>query len=117
MKDWIKLLNPEEVKFQLITSTFYIIAYDILIETIVQDVKFFYLMGSDQNELKTKYKAQVRSLYKQDIVIASSLWLKKHDAISEEDIEKIKAFKEHRNELAHELSGMIANSKKELGLN
>lgn len=114
MKDWLKLLNPEEVKFQLITSSFYITAYDILIETVVQKIKDFYMSGFDENGMiiDPNYKKQVRSLHKQDIVIASSLWLKKHDAISEGDLEKIKIFKEHRNELAHELSEMIVDSDK-----
>lgn len=114
MKDWMKLINPEEVKFQLITSSFYITAYDILIETIVQEVKDFYMSGFNKNGIiiDPNYKNQVRGLYKDDIVIASSLWLKNNDAISEEDVEKIKLFKEHRNELAHELSEMIADSEK-----
>ncbi len=114
IKDWMKLLDPEEVKFQLISSSFYITAYDILIETIVQKIKDFYMTGFDENGmiLEANYKIQVRNLFKKDIVTASSLWLKNHDAITEEEVEKIILFKDHRNELAHELSEMIADSGK-----
>jgi len=114
INDWMKLLDPEEVKFQLISSSFYITAYDILIETVVQKIKDFYMSGFDENGMiiDPKYKIQVRNLYKNDIVVASSLWLKNHEAITEEEVEKIKLFKEHRNELAHELSEMIGDSGK-----
>jgi hypothetical protein len=113
-KDWMKLLDPEEVKFQLISSSFYITAYDILIETIVQKIKDFYLSGFDENgiTLDPAYKIKVRNLNKKDIVIASALWLKNQGAITQEEVVKIKLFKDHRNELAHELSEMISDSGK-----
>lgn len=114
INDWLKLLDPEEVKFQLITSSFYITTYDILIETIVQKIKDFYISGFDENGdiIDPNYKTQVRGLCKKDIIIASSIWLKNRNAISNEEVDKIKLFKKHRNELAHELSEMIVDSGK-----
>ena len=35
-KDWMKFLDADEVKFQLITASLYLTAYDLLIESIVQ---------------------------------------------------------------------------------
>lgn len=114
LDNWMKLLDPEEVKFQLITSAFYITSYDILIESIVHKLKGIYLLGFDDNEmvLDEKYKTEVKNLYKKDIVIASAIWHRNKGAISDEDVERIKLFKEHKNELAHELSEIIGDSTK-----
>jgi len=113
-KDWIKFLDADEVKFQLITASLYLTAYDLLIESIVQKIKDFYTNGFDENGwiIDEKYKTDVRGLYKKDIVIASLKWLEKNNVIAESEIDLVKIFKEHRNELAHELSKMISDSDK-----
>jgi len=113
-KDWMKFFDEEEVKFQLITASLYLTAYDLLIESIVQKIKDFYSVGFDENGLiiDETYKFEVKELYKKDIVIASLKWLRNHDVITEHEIKRIILFKKHRNELAHELSKMISDSDK-----
>jgi len=110
----MKFLDADEVKFQLITASLYLTAYDLLIESVVHKIKDFYTNGFDENGwiVDEKYKVEVRGLYKKDIVIASLKWLEKNNVISENEIDRVKLFKEHRNELAHELSRMISNSDK-----
>ncbi|MFC3901324.1 hypothetical protein SAMN05421749_11126 [Acinetobacter marinus] len=113
-KDWMKFLDPDEVKFQLISASLYLTAYDLLIESIIQKIKDFYTNGFNENglTLDTKYETQVRELYRKDIIIASLIWLEKNGVISKDDIQSVKNFKIHRNELAHELSKMISDSGK-----
>jgi len=111
-KDWIKFLNPDEVKFNLISASIYITAYDNLINTVIDNIKDFYIDGFDENGFITseEYKIQVKELYKKDIVIASLLWLEKNHAITSEEVERVKIFKSHRNEIAHELTKIITDS-------
>ncbi|MCJ8145335.1 hypothetical protein MKI79_00105 [Acinetobacter sp. A3.8] len=113
-KDWMKFLDPEEVKFQLISASLYLTAYDLLIDCIIQKIKSFYTNGFDESGwiLDTEYETQVRELYRKDIIIASLIWLEKNGVISKDDIQNVKYFKIHRNELAHELSKMISDSGK-----
>jgi hypothetical protein len=111
-KDWMKFLDENEVKFQLITASLYLTAYDLLIDTVIRKIEEFYTDGFDENGfiIGKKYKTEVRGLYKKDIVIASTKWLVQNNVISELELERIKLFKEHRNELAHELTKMISDS-------
>lgn len=111
-KDWMKLLDENEVKFQLITASLYLTAYDLLIDTIIRKIEEFYIDGFDENGfiISEIYKSEVKGLYKKDIVIASTKWLVNNEVINETELERIKIFKLHRNELAHELTQMIADS-------
>jgi hypothetical protein len=111
-KDWIKFLNPDEVKFNLISASIYITAYDNLITTVIDKIKDFYIDGFDENGyiIDDDYKIKVKELCKKDIVIASLLWLEKNNAITSEEVERVKVFKSHRNEIAHELSKILTDS-------
>ena len=111
-KDWMKFLDESEVKFQLITASLYLTAYDLLIDTIVRKIEEFYTDGFDENGfiISDKYKTQVRGIYKKDIVLASTKWLVQNKVITESESERIKIFKAHRNVLAHELTKMISDS-------
>lgn len=112
VKDWIKFLNPDEVKFSLISASIFITAYDNLITTVIDKIKDFYVEGFDENGfiVSEEYKKQVKELCKKDIVIASLLWLEKNHAITSEEVERVKIFRDHRNEIAHELSKILADS-------
>jgi hypothetical protein len=111
-KDWIKFLNPDEVKFNLISASIFITAYDNLITTVIDKIKEFYIDGLDENGyiINDDYKIQVKELYKKDIVIASLLWLENNNAITSEEVERVKIFKSHRNEIAHELSKILTDT-------
>ena len=111
-EDCLKFFDKDEVRFQLITASTYITAYDLLIDTIIRKIEEFYIDGYDENGLKIgkRYQTEVRELYKKDIVIASTRWLVKYKVITKSEMERIKIFRKHRNELAHELTKMISDS-------
>lgn len=111
-KDWIKFLSPDEVKFNLISASIYITAYDNLITTVIDKIREFYIEGFDENGyiINDDYKIQVKELYKKDVVIASLLWLENNNAITSEEVERVKVFKIHRNEIAHELTKILTDS-------
>jgi len=111
-KDWIKFLSPDEIKFNLISASIYITAYDNLITTVIDKIREFYIEGFDENGyiINDDYKIQVKELYKKDVVIASLLWLENNNAITSEEVERVKIFKNHRNEIAHELTKILTDS-------
>ena len=51
LRDWIKFLNPNEVKFQLTIASLYLTSYEFLIESIVQKTKDFYTNGFKNGEV------------------------------------------------------------------
>ena len=111
-RDCMKFFDENEVRYQLITASIYLTAYDLLIDTIIRKIEEFYTDGYDENGLKIgkRYQTEVRELYKKDIVIASTRWLVKYKVITKSEMERIKIFRKHRNELAHELTKMISDS-------
>jgi hypothetical protein len=63
----------------------------------------------DENHNKIidpKYETEVLSLDKCKL-IASTKWLIKSDALTENDLKKIRQIREHRNEIAHELQDIV----------
>lgn len=113
LKDWIKFLDEDEVKFQLICSSLYMTAYELLIDVIVKKLIDFYCEGIEDNEpiISENYKTRVKTLFKGDIVIASSFWLRDRHVITDLEVERIKEFKIHRNDIAHELPKIISDSE------
>lgn len=111
LNDWKKFLDPDEVKFQLVCASLYLSAYELLIDNMLKRVKDFYFVGVPpvESTYSEDYK-KVRALYPKDIVIATAIWLKKQDAISQEDVAKITEFKKYRNEIAHEIPKMISDT-------
>jgi len=112
LKDWLKFLDADEVKFQLICSSLYMTAYELLIDAIVKKLLDFYTEGMEDNEpiISENYKSRVKTLFRGDIVIASSLWLRDRHVITDLEVERIKKFKIHRNDIAHELPKIISES-------
>jgi hypothetical protein len=112
VRDMFKFLNQDILKSQLIIASLYLSAYEMLIHSVVERIKEFYIRGFDGEKYiyGEDYKNDVKSLYKQDIVVASSLWLRDNGAITDDDVENIKAFKLHRNDIAHELPKYLLDS-------
>jgi len=101
------------VKFQLTCASFYLAAYELLIYSIVIKTKDFYTrdLSNGKLGLSKDYKKKVKALFPQDIVVASSLWLYELNAITEAEVEKIKEYKNHRNDIAYELPKIISDSE------
>jgi len=105
---WERFLDPEVLRPNLILASVYIAAFEVLKNSIIERLRFFYVSGFDQNgdiispEYKDEVLAKDRSL-----TYASLKWLKEAKAITDEDVEKFTKAKECRNLLAHEITKML----------
>ena len=110
---WLKVLEPEILKRNLINCSLFILAYEIFKQSVIDHPKGFYCHEWENGKWKIsqRYKDDVIKLHPKDLFHASCLWFKENDAIDEKDIEKISAIRKHRNEIAHELPSYIAADK------
>ncbi len=113
LNNWIKFLNPDEVKFHLTCASLYLTAYEMLIETILRLSKDFYTVGWDGTNdiISDGYKNSLKALYPKDITIASAMWFhSKLNCLDESDVNLIKELKAYRNQLAHEMPKVVSNT-------
>jgi hypothetical protein len=115
LKDWMKFLNADEVKFQLICASLYLTSYELLMDVVVKKTKDFFINGFEDGEITFNEEYSiVRVLFPKDIVIASSLWLRNSGAIDDNDVEKIKEYKDYRNKIAHEIPKVISDTSHDI---
>lgn len=134
MIDPNKVLSPDVLRTNLLLSSLYLTAYEMLKMAIVEDIKDFFIFQSEITDdiekemLKSLQKELVerfRESYQNDVdtyenevgislddrdktgLIPSCKWLQKHGALSEADIDEIKVFRDHRNEIAHKLPTIL----------
>lgn len=102
------LLNHQVTKNNLILSSLYLSAYELLKYSVIERIKGFFTFDfeEDKTVIDDQYKDEVLKLHK-DPFIASCLWLEKNGAITEAEIEQIKETRSHRNEIAHELPKVL----------
>jgi hypothetical protein len=103
---WEHFLDPEILRPNLILASIYITAFEILQNSIIQQIQDFYTIGFNENGCLPEYKEAILSKYKGPLY-ASLDWLKENKAINDEDIEKFNRIKDYRNLLVHELSRML----------
>lgn len=105
---WENLLNPETLKSNLIISSIYITAFELLKDTIEYYPKVFFSEGYNSQGMKLgqSYKEEVSSLNKSS-VYASLEWFKNMEAITEGDIKVFTEIKNIRNKLVHEMAKRI----------
>lgn len=101
---WKNLLNPETLKSNLIISSMYITAFELLKDNIEHYPKVFFSEGYNSKGMKLgqSYKEKVSSLNKSHVYAALE-WFKNMEAITEEDIKKFNEIKNFRNKLVHEM--------------
>ncbi len=78
------------VKEKLINSALFLLCYDLLKDSIVNQVKLFYIIDDSElnlslQRMKDDYKREVLNLDK-NIIEASVKWLKKMGAINDDDV-------------------------------
>lgn len=112
-KNWEDVLNPEIMRERLISVSIFIIAFELLRETIVDNLRAFYADGYDSNGtiVGNAYETEVLSRNR-SVVYASLDWLLSHDAINAEDIESYERIKRVRNRVAHELLHVFTKGEK-----
>jgi hypothetical protein len=119
-----KEYNPEELNLDLLISSGYIIAYELLKTSIINNLIKYY-MGSDfdiddyleqqnmdnlpiENVIKYETDVKIKLLSNESRkLLPSSEWLCRNGVITESDLESIIKFKILRNRIAHELPSFI----------
>ena len=110
LESWEKLTTPEILKRNLILTSLYLSAFEILMNSIVDQLRDFYTSDLKNGKLvpNERYKTEVKNLHKK-ILHASCLWLQNNGVITKEDIKEIDKIREHRNEIAHELPNFLVD--------
>ncbi len=129
-----KILAPNVLRTNLLLSSLYLTAFEILKMAIVEGVKDFFTLNTEitdeiekellkslQKEMVERFKESYQNevdKYEKEVgiglddrdklgLIPSSKWLQKQDALSESDVDEIRAIRDHRNEIAHELPRIL----------
>lgn len=105
---WERFLDPDEVRPSLFMATMFITAFEILQDSIVDELRGFYTSGLNEHGpiVEPEYQSKVLSKNKSPLY-ASLQWLREHDAINDEDLALFEQLKKTRNILAHELFGVV----------
>jgi len=116
-QSWEKFLNPQTFRANLISASLFITGYEILKDSIIQEIKSFYLLGFDETDPAARgpYEKEVLALdSKRKVFPASIAWLKANDVIDSSDEKAIIDLTDHRNKLAHRLSEFLSESGKDV---
>lgn len=97
-----------EVRRSLIRASLFMAGFELLKGEILDRVQQFYVFGFDENgpSRDAMYETKVRALHKKEFE-ACLLWLGQQDALSDVELELVRAVRAHRNQLAHELPRFI----------
>ena len=95
---WLKFLDPENLKGNLMFSSLYIASFEAFKDYVVDEVKFFFNTGFSEGEFtfSEEYITKVKALDK-SILKATLIWLKDLEAINEKDIETYDELRQYRN--------------------
>lgn len=105
---WERFLDPEVLRPSLFLATMFITTFEILRDSIVDDVRGFYTNGFDEHgpTVGAEYQSEVLSKNKSPLY-ASLQWLRENDAIDDEDLIIFEKIKSTRNQLAHQLFAVV----------
>jgi hypothetical protein len=105
---WERFLNPEIVIPSLFLATIFITTFEILKDSIVNDIRDFYIDGFDEHgpTIGAEYQSKVLSKNKSSLY-ASLQWLYENDAIDGDDLVTFEKLKVTRNQLAHQLFAVV----------
>lgn len=113
---WSKLTTPQTLQTNLLLASLYLAAYEILKSTLIQRPQGFFARDyKDGNPIFDEEYEAVKKLSK-SLLKASCLWLKDLGAMTDQDMDKIDEFREHRNQLAHDLLPFLGNVDREINL-
>ncbi|MDR2948546.1 MAG: hypothetical protein LBV71_05005 [Prevotella sp.] len=104
----VEILNPENLKDKLISSSLYIATFESFKDYVIEEVKFFFNTGFSDGKytFSESYKTDVLSKDK-SILRATFLWLRDFGTINDKDIETFYELREYRNKLSHELMELL----------
>src|SRR5947208_2127562 len=113
-----KLLSPELTKSILMAAALYLLTYELLKSSIIEEIKKFYFVGAGyaNTTMQQKYANEVLSLDK-SVFIASCKWLHNMEAIGHEDMQTILSLRELRNSIAHQLPDYLIDDNANITVN
>jgi hypothetical protein len=113
---WLKFLNPDSLKQNLIRASLYLTCWEMLKQCLVDQVHDFYSNGwkDGKSIMSPNYEIKVLNLDKKDRLIASALWFKNQGALSDAEIATLRNLRGHRNEIAHELPKFLGTLNAEV---
>lgn len=104
-------LSADRIRANLQNAAMYLVAYELLRRSIVDELKAFYLVGMPgitSPDLQREYKEEVscrhRKLYE-----ASCLWLADQGVLDEAAVVELQRIREHRDKVAHELPSLMVD--------
>lgn len=108
---WLKFLNPESLKGNLIRCSIFLTCWEMLKNSVINHPRDFFTDTWEDGKAipDSKYKEEVLAL-DADPLIASALWFRNNNAISDDDIVLLRGFRMHRNEIAHELPKFLGDA-------
>jgi hypothetical protein len=110
-ESWLKFLNPESLRSNLLSASLYLAAYEILRSSLIDQIRSFFMVGwsAESGEaIDPRYQTEVLSRAKSPLR-ASASWLQQHGVIDEHDITKLNTVREHRNSIAHDLPKFVSS--------
>ena len=108
---WTKLLNPEELRWNLIVASIYLTAYELLKQAMIEPLRGFFSSGFDANGpiVGARYRKKVLSLHKMPF-FASAIWFHNAGALADDDLDRIREIRDHRNFVAHNIPRVISET-------
>lgn len=105
---WERFLDPDVIRPSLFLATMFITTFEILKDSIVDNIRNFYTNGFDAQgpTVEPEYQSEVLSKNKSPLY-ASLQWLRELDALDDEDIATFEKLKTTRNLLAHQLFSVV----------
>ena len=114
---WLKIATPEVLGANLIKASLFLVAWEVLKNSIIgKPLGFFSTEFEGDNfqpKPSVKYKEVVLSLDK-NVLMASCLWFKSMEALTDDDIRKLQEAREYRNQIAHNLLEFLGSFDKDL---
>lgn len=112
LRSWKTLLNPDELRANLVLAAVYLTGYEMLKEALIDHLEGFFSDGFDADGwiLGDRYRQKVLSLHKMPF-FASAEWFCQVGAIDRSDVELIQRIREHRNFIAHHIPEIIGGSR------
>jgi hypothetical protein len=109
LASWDKLLNPAQLKRSLSQASVFVMAYELLKQSIIEKLQRFFPELMDERGLKivSRYKEEVLDLHPKDVFHASCLWFRNSGALGDDDLAVIQQIRNHRNEVVHELPNYV----------
>lgn len=117
-----RIFNPERLRMNLLLTSLYLTAFEVLTNTIIQRTDDFFVSITNDFPHSPKEHQQLRARmtneYKQEVgvkfstpanhkLVPSCQWLQINGVLNAEDIDEIKEIRNHRNSLAHDLPELV----------